>query len=285
MKLKQFSLSSFKCTFFYDEMILPLLRRMINLEELTLYLSIIRFHLKYVDGIQLHDDILRHMPRLNKFVFNIDTAVVKYASEFILPSHEDIQRGFLERGFVPIGSHVELFLKEKGDAFGHSPSKFYSRCQIFSLPYQFPLFSFLSNSFQSRTFDKVRTVVMMDIRPFEHEFFQLIAQSFPLLRSLAISNEEPQKDKQQSRTLITFPELLCLDLRKCHRDYVEQFLVDHYCCLPRLVTLGVKFVKLLSATKGFKNDSTRLTCSRVKHLLVDRKFIRSDRFPGYFPSL
>lgn len=58
-------------------MIIPLLQRMINLEELTLYLSIIRFDSNYIDGTQLQDDILSFMPRLTKFTFSLETAIVK----------------------------------------------------------------------------------------------------------------------------------------------------------------------------------------------------------------
>jgi hypothetical protein len=60
----------------YDDYIIPLLRRMINLEELILYLLIIRVDSTYVDGIQLHDDILIYMPRLNKFTFSINTGIL-----------------------------------------------------------------------------------------------------------------------------------------------------------------------------------------------------------------
>ena len=48
---------------------------MINLEELKLLLSVIRIGSTYIDGIQLHDEILIYMPRLNKFIFNLDTYV------------------------------------------------------------------------------------------------------------------------------------------------------------------------------------------------------------------
>ncbi|CAF3215420.1 unnamed protein product, partial [Rotaria sp. Silwood2] len=76
-KLKHFSLTSYPHTFLYDNLIIPLLRGMINLEELILDLSIIRSNKNYIDGIQLYDDILIYMPRLNKFTFNIYTNVDK----------------------------------------------------------------------------------------------------------------------------------------------------------------------------------------------------------------
>jgi hypothetical protein len=260
---------------------------MINLEELTLYLSIIRIDSNYIDGIQLQDDILSYMPRLNKFIFNIETAIVKYKNDLILSSNEDIQRSFIGKGFGPVGLHLDIFSKQngsKGDAYSVSYN-FYSRSHIFSLPCQFSYFLYLSNSFQNRTFVKVQSIVMMDIRPFEHELFQIISHSFPLLRRLIIFNNVPQKAKQQSRTLITVPKLFYLDLRNCHRDYVEQFLVAQYCHLPCLLTLGVKFLSLVSVTNYFNNDSTRLTCSKLKHLRINEPFLRPKHFHTYFSSL
>ena len=46
---------------------------MINLEELKLYLLVIRFDSTYIDGIQLYDQFLIYMTQLKKFTFNIKT--------------------------------------------------------------------------------------------------------------------------------------------------------------------------------------------------------------------
>ncbi|CAF4692490.1 unnamed protein product, partial [Rotaria sp. Silwood2] len=62
-KLKCFSLKSYCRTFYYDSQIVPLLRRMSNLEELALLLAVIRIDLIYIDGIHLYDEIYIHMPR------------------------------------------------------------------------------------------------------------------------------------------------------------------------------------------------------------------------------
>ncbi|CAF3822536.1 unnamed protein product [Rotaria sp. Silwood1] len=58
LKLKYFSLSSPKFTADYDNLIVPLLCQMINLEELKLYLLVERFDSTYFDGIQLYDQFL-----------------------------------------------------------------------------------------------------------------------------------------------------------------------------------------------------------------------------------
>ncbi|CAF4964886.1 unnamed protein product, partial [Rotaria magnacalcarata] len=64
--LKHFSLISYSHIFLYDNLIIPLLRRMINLDNLILNLSLIRSNKNYIDGIELlYNDILIFMSRLN----------------------------------------------------------------------------------------------------------------------------------------------------------------------------------------------------------------------------
>jgi hypothetical protein len=50
---------------------------MINLEELKLYLLIKIFDSNYIDGIQLYDQLLFHITKLNKFTFSIQTVVYR----------------------------------------------------------------------------------------------------------------------------------------------------------------------------------------------------------------
>ena len=54
----------------YDELIVPLLHRMLNLEKLSLYL-VTSVRKTFIDGNDLKKNIINHMPRLNKFTFNI----------------------------------------------------------------------------------------------------------------------------------------------------------------------------------------------------------------------
>ena len=73
---------------------LPLLRRMSNLEELTLNL--------WIDGPQIKHDLLVHLPRLSKFTFHIHNEVQRQR----LPPHplseEDIQRSFADVTKQPV---------------------------------------------------------------------------------------------------------------------------------------------------------------------------------------
>ncbi|CAF1127106.1 unnamed protein product [Adineta steineri] len=155
-KLKQFSLMSYRRTACYDNLIIPLLRRMINLEELLLFLSIITEE-NYIDGIQLYDSILIYMPQLNKFSFSIDTCIAVHNIEFALSSNEDIQRSFIRKEYGSVYSQVEIFPREyKRRCTSCSlPYRFESRCHIYSLPYQFKMLFFLNNSFQGSLFNNV----------------------------------------------------------------------------------------------------------------------------------
>ncbi|CAF4571528.1 unnamed protein product [Rotaria sp. Silwood2] len=58
----------------YDAQVVPLLRRMLYLEELTLYLSINNRAI-FVDGTYLYNEILIHMPQLRTFSFYIRTQI------------------------------------------------------------------------------------------------------------------------------------------------------------------------------------------------------------------
>ena len=91
--MKYFSLTSFNRTNYYEDLIVPLLCRMINLEELKLYLSVIRCDSTYIDGIQLYDQFLIYMTQLKKFTFNIHSST-RFYNKFNLPSNEYIQETF-----------------------------------------------------------------------------------------------------------------------------------------------------------------------------------------------
>ncbi|CAF0937632.1 unnamed protein product [Rotaria sordida] len=273
-KLKYLSLTSISLTSFYHEFV-PLFRRMPNLEELTLFLFVKRINSTYIDGIHLNNEILIHMPRLNKFTFSITTLACNRQSNIILPSNDDIQRSFIERRCQQIGSYAD-----------DNTMKIRARCHIYSLPYQFHMFHNVTNSFKGGIFNKVRSVIIIDdIRPFEHEFFQIISQSFPFLETLSIQNDEPQKYKTNSFTFITFPHLAVLNLELAHIDYVEQFLFERKTRLPCLLHLTIQYESLVMITNNFTNDPTRLNFTQLKNLVTDKSFIRPENFHSYFPQL
>jgi len=249
---------------------------MINLEELQLYLRVLRDDSTYIDGIQLYDQFLIYMTQLKKFTFNINTNVNTNNVLLELPSNEDIQCSFIERGrgYQQVASYVNT---DSIDGEG--------TCHIYSLPYEFEHFHHLNNYFQGGIFHKVRCLTMSDIDPFEYKLFQLISQAFPFLEFLSISNDRSQKNKQHSSTLIIFPYLTFLDLDCAHYDYAEQLLMEKYAHLPRLVNLCMKYKSLLKITNNFTNDATQFNFGTLKSLDVCRQFVHPENFHEYFPLL
>ncbi|CAF1339121.1 unnamed protein product [Rotaria sordida] len=98
-KLKCFSLTSINYTHVYDERITQLLHQMINLEELILFLTVVRIDSNFIDGHQLYDEVVIYMPKLNKFLFSINTSVILKNIDIDFSSNEYIQRSFIGKGY------------------------------------------------------------------------------------------------------------------------------------------------------------------------------------------
>jgi hypothetical protein len=247
---------------------------MINLEELKLHLSIIKYDSTYIDGIQLYDEILINMTQLNKFTFSIKTTVFNKNIEIDLPSNEDIQFSFIGRGYQQIGSYVQQrVMKREG------------KCHIYSIPYDFEYFMNLDNSFQGEMFHKIRYLMMVDDSSFEHQLLALISKDLPFLEVLVIDNDQPQKYKQHSSTLITFPHVTSLHLGSAHVDYADQFLLKKNTYLPHLLNLYMGYESLSTLTNNFINDVTRFNFEKLKTLKIEGHFVCPENFKNYFAFL
>jgi hypothetical protein len=266
-------LTSIAATTHYDDQIVPLLRRMINLKELTLFLSVLKSYSTFIDGIQLHDQFLIYMPQLNKFTFSINTNVLNKDIIIDLQSNEDIQRSFIGKGYGQVGSYVHN-RQERNIGMSH----------VYSRPYQFEYFLHLNNSFPGDMFNTVQCLTMVDGRPFEHNLFKVISQCFPLLKELCVVNYKPQKNKQHSSILIIFPHLILLNLVKADVDYAEQLLYDKNTHLPALLDLCIEYKSLTMITNNFTNDAICRNCAKIKKLHT-KSFLRPKNFHKYFPLL
>ena len=80
---------------------------MSNLEELTLYLHIWN-RTTFVDGTQLNNEILIHMPRLHTFKFYI-ASENDIANSVIRISNDDIQRTFTNIEYRQVACIVDYF--------------------------------------------------------------------------------------------------------------------------------------------------------------------------------
>ncbi|CAF1147963.1 unnamed protein product [Rotaria sordida] len=274
--LRCFSLRCDNVTNVYDELIVPFLHRMLNLEKLDLHL-VVDLNKGFIDGNELKT-IINHMPQLNKFIFNI-CSTIRLPNETELRSNEDVQNTFKDFKDDQIISCVDYFQKSK-----------YSQCHIYSYPYKITHYRNITNNFPGGLFKCVRTVELFDERPFEHEFFLRIQKSFPFMKELTIINRKPQKNKQYTKftddnrdlSIIEYSHLIELNLIKAHRDYVEQFLVDTKMCLPNNVSLYVDYFTLKKVTHNFKRDATRINCAKMNYLCTTKVSRYSKHLYDYF---
>jgi len=137
-----------------------------NLENLSLYF--VNCHELIIDGDKLENNIINHMTRLKKF-----------------PSNEDIQYTFRNFKNNQIISCVDYF-PDANDFHCH----FYS----YVYPYTLTYYDNITNNFPGGLFKCVRKVSLFDERPFEHEFFLQIAQSFPFMEKFILKNRKPQRN-------------------------------------------------------------------------------------------
>ncbi len=277
--MKCFSLTtSFCSTNTYDTQFLPLFHRMSNLEELTLYITI-KNRTGFIDGTHIYNEILVHMPRIHIFNFCISTDTILDHLVHHL-SKDDIQQTLSNIKYQEMDCIVN---------YGYSTVI----CYVFSLPFMFEDLRYIGNTFPNIVFSHVKRLSVQGEIPYEHEFFNGIARSFPLLQKLCVINIERQSsmpDEQNSNdnqlySIVKYPYLISLRLVTVHIDYVEQFLNETKTYLPRLTELTVNYNNLSIVTENFTRDTTRYNCITVKKLNVDEKVVYSEDFNVYFPLL
>ncbi|CAF5082778.1 unnamed protein product, partial [Rotaria sp. Silwood1] len=206
-------------THYYDELIVPFLQRMSNLEKLCLNLVVCAKN-TFVDGIELKQNIINHMARLQKFEFYICSGISLH-NQMHLQSKEDIQHTFRDFKDDQVISYVDYFQQ-------------YGLCHIYLYPEQLKYYYTVTNNFPGGLFTCVRTISLHDEHPFEHEFFLRIQKSFPFMKKLSLNNFKPQNNKlcresqndNQDFSIINYPYLTILTLYDAHDDYIEEFLVD-----------------------------------------------------------
>jgi hypothetical protein len=149
---------------------------MTNLQKLDL--SFVGYVRKsFINGNNLKENIICHIPQLKKFTFNIRS--IWFDSPMNIPSNEDIQQTFKDFKDMRIISCVDYFQERE-----------YSQCLVYSYPYKLEHYREITNHFPGGLFRCVREVLLYDEYPFEHEFFLRIAQSFPLVERLTVINKK-----------------------------------------------------------------------------------------------
>ncbi|CAF3778047.1 unnamed protein product [Adineta steineri] len=277
--LRCFSLCCGMSTDYYDELIVPFLQRMSNLEKLSLNL-IVCAKSKFVDGIELKQNIINHMARLKRLEFCISSSI-SLRNQISLQSKQDIQDTFKDFKDHEIISYVDYFQEQ------------YTRCHIYLYPEQLKYYGTLTNHFPGGLFTCVCTLILDDEHPFEHEFFVRLQKSFPFIKKISLENSKPQNNKLcresqndiQDFAIINYPYLTTLTLYGAHDDYIEEFLVDTKICLPNnLLHINIYYEQLKRVTHNFTRDATRINCAKLSSF-----YLNGRRYPkhakNYFPNV
>ena len=158
-------------------------------------------------------------------------------------------------------------------------------CHIYSYPYTLTHYKNITNHFSGGLFKCVRTVLLYDEYPFEHEFFLQIAQSFPFMEKLTVHNRKLQKNNNQQCSIIEYPHLTEIHLVETHENYVEQFLINSKTRLLNNVMIHIKYESLQNVTHNFTRAATRINCSKIKYIVSYNKpeFIQYSK--DYFPNV
>ncbi len=253
---------------------------MINLKKLALcFVSTCRE--TFINGNNLKQNIISHMPHLNQFIFNIQSRGL-FTDLMSFPSNDDIHRTFTSFKDYQVITCVDYFSKAE-----------YGQCHIYSCPYTLTHYKNVTNNFPGELFNNVQEIELFDERPFEHDFFIRISQAFPFLKVLLIINSEPQTFKQEQNSnndnrnfsVIEYSHLILLGLINVHDDYAEQFLFDTKTCLSNYIRLGIDYDQLQRVTQNFTRDATRNNCSKIKQLVLHWDVELPKQYNTYFPNL
>ncbi|CAF1472565.1 unnamed protein product, partial [Rotaria sordida] len=277
--LKCFSLTCYPSGQAYDNLVLPLLRQMSNLEELTLYIHIFGGPI-FISGTHLHNEILVYMSQLHTFTFYI-TSENDFIDPPILISNLDIQRTFTNIKCGQIVCMIDYFAIDK------------TICRVFSLPLKFHCLKKITNNIPNLVFNSVTHLELWDENPFKYEFFIRLARAFPFIKSLSIWNIVPASwtfDKSHLNdkdwcSIIEYPHLISLDILRANIYYVEHFLNETKTYLPRLTELKIRYEDLEMVTTNFTRDETRRNSAKVKRLIVGHSTVYPKDVYYYFPLL
>jgi hypothetical protein len=245
---------------------------MSNLAKLSLYIFVNQK--RFIDGNNLKNDIINHLPQLKKFIYNIRSRIY-VRNQIHLLSNEDIQRTLTGLGDDQVISYVDYFPKNKG-----------GQCHLYTYPYKLRYYHNITNSFLSGLFKYVREAPLFNERPFELEFFIRIARAFSLLEKLSVTNPTLQNQKSNNNnehlSIIEYLHLNELDFAHADDNYVEQFLLNTNTYLPNNICLWAYYNSLRRVTHNFTRDATRVNCAKVNILRICGNFQISKRLSKYF---
>ncbi|CAF3252923.1 unnamed protein product [Rotaria socialis] len=189
----------------YDVKIVPLLRRMFNLEELTLNI-IIEDRTRFIDGTHLKNEVFVRMPQLYKFTFHISTETKLQRLVHGLSS-DDIQKTFSNIGYEQVACVINYCYRS-------------AECHIFSLPPVFDTLHSIGNTFPSIVFSYVTSLQVHDEVPFKHEIFlrsHKYQTILPLPKLQHLVHGLSSDDIQKTFSNIGYQQVACV-INYCYRS-------------------------------------------------------------------
>jgi hypothetical protein len=251
---------------------------MSNLEKLSLNL-IVCVKNTFIDGNELKQNIINHMPLLKRFEFYICSSICRNSID--LPSKEEFQHTFRDFKDNQVISYADNF-KEKE----------WNYCHAYLYPNKVKYYYNVTNNFPGGSFKYVREITLEDEHPFEHEFFLRIQKSFPYVKILRIENSKAQNNKlckesnndNENFSIIEYPYLTNITLIFAHDDYIEEFLIHTKICLPdNAVHLSICLEQLKRVTYNFTRDATRINCAKLRSLCLSGGQL-PEYAKDYFPN-
>ncbi|CAF1532681.1 unnamed protein product [Rotaria sordida] len=256
--LKYFSLTQKSQLLYYYNILIPLLRRMLNLKEL--HLNFVYGCEPIIDGNDLKENIINYMSKLNKFSFNIRSCL-RLNNQLSQLTNADIQDTFRNFKNNRIVSYVDYF--QKANLFHY---------HIYSYPYKWTFYDNITNNFPGGLYRCVREISLSDEHPFKHEFFCRITQSFPYLEKLRLHNYEAQENDNLQSLIV-------------HETYIDEFLNHCKTCFLKNIHLTVDYNTLKRATNDFTKEETQFNRSKIILLrFLNNDVISVPILKRYFPS-
>jgi hypothetical protein len=179
-----------------------------------------------------------------------------------------------------VSINLDYFQEEKVD-----------QCHIYSSLYTIKFYKNLTNHFPGGLFKYVQKIFLFDERPFQHQFFIEIAQSFSFIKILSLTNQKPQQHKQSQKSIdennqehfiIKYPYLTEINHFNVLEDYVQQFLDHTKTCLPENIQFLGAYQLVQRVTDHFTRETTPINCAKINNL-IPHVFQITEQLIIYFP--
>ncbi|CAF1997646.1 unnamed protein product [Rotaria magnacalcarata] len=239
--LRSFTLFCDNTTDGYYQLILPLLHRMSNLEELDLSLLV------WMNNTFIDDN---------------------------LPSNEYIQETLKNFENKKIITSMDYFHENKYSQC-HIYSYPYKLKNYYNITNNFRVGIFNSvrrvSLFDERSFEHEFFLRITQSFPF--------MEKLTLINNKRQNNKQFRKSKKinQDSPIIKYPYLIERDLSKAQKDYYGQFLFDTKTCLPNNIRVNMDYRLVKKVTRNFRRPTTRINCAKIVFVY----FLNKSKFPEY----